>query len=378
MRNTHFERYRLILMPLSPIHTGSGETIEPYEYVLERQGENAFLHAINLPELLAHLSPDERRELDPMLERGYFPGLRSWLRSKARNHYRFSVLVQDGAFNELQENQDNPKRLGQIDLMTRHPDTGNPFIPGSSIKGAVRTAIVDRAACTGDQRKLEGISKKKNSALFEAHALGHIDIDHRSQREKMNLYRDPLRQIAFSDCALPDDGTYIDRVQIVKQLHSKDRLGSADPDKIQIHRDVTWSMLDGESNPAVGECRIYHQLCEKKGRDNRYAVSRNFTMQDVISACNDYYREEVEIQLDEFTERNRENDETVRQPLLTETRNLQENECIIRLGRHSHFECVVMSKPFNLSPDKGYGSTRTYVDGRFPLGWAKLRFEPWS
>lgn len=378
--STHFSRYRMTIEPLSPIHIGSGQTIEPYEYAVRARGGNYFLIVLDLPALMRGLSEAERREYYEVINKGDFPGLRAWLSQRADTaaHRRCVIQVQESAAPDLLANQNNPDRLGEIHLFTRDPGTGRPFIPGSSVKGAIRTAVLDELARKGDERQLLAVAEQcwpsdgrsgrrvSPSALFEAEVLGNVD------RGRPDHYRDPFRQLAIADAPLPEDACYIDRVQIVRRVGSDNR--RAPEEGIQMHRDMTWSVVDGAPTTAHADVRLISSLAEPGTmREKRMPVP--LTVGGLCAACNAYYVEELEAQLDEFTPRDPRMDAEVRDPLLAAAGNLAANQCVVRLGRHSHWECTVISRPFNKPPRRGYGKTRSYAGGELPMGWARLTLE---
>lgn len=390
------QRYRLSLQPLSPVHVGSGETIEPYEYLLERHDEAGFLLVLDLPRLFAEMTPQQRSDYDRVVERGDFPGLRAWLRRHAdpTRHRRYAIQVQDAIYEQIEQSLDEPQRLGEIHLCTRDAHTGRPYVPGSSIKGAIRTALVDATArdAQGGQakalRELAGCAghpkerrKIQHTQQFEAIALGHMTKD-RNGRSRPDLYRDPLRQLAIADIPLADDACYIDRVQIVQRPDRRrqrdPRFDTDDASDILIYRDMTWSLADDEPVAFAGEARLSPHLADpqlmkkdKSGKPNwlPHAVE----VEPLCAACNAFYAASLRHELETFAV-----PEDIAAPLLGTLDRLAANECLIRLGRHSHFECVTVSEPYRQPPETGFGKSRTYADaGRMPLGWAKLRFEPW-
>ncbi|MCA9310561.1 MAG: type III-A CRISPR-associated RAMP protein Csm5 [Phycisphaerales bacterium] len=363
MPQAPFICYDLRIEPLSPIHIGSGVTLEPMEYDLEENHSGCWMIVFDLPAMLRSLTGPERTEFDRIADKGDYPGLRTWVRRIGRQKSecrRFVVQVQEPAFKLLRTHQDDPERLGEIELMTRHADTGVPFVPGSSIKGAIRTALVDHAL--GEMRPERRPRGEKNGPAFEAKVLGHVRDGGRP-----DLYKDPLRQLAISDCMLSPGDCYIDRIQIINRRAQDDRR-SADASGIQMHRDVTWSMLDGESIAARGSCRITTGL-SGRGRQGAPLVADRIDLDRVIEACNAFYRPRLKDELDRFPI-----PEEGGEDLLKWVEEMGADQCLVRLGRHSHFECVTVSEPYARPPRRGVGASRSRVDGRLPLGWAKVRF----
>ncbi len=367
MQRPFMQRHRMRIQPLSPIHIGSGETIEPPDYLLQKNSDGCWLHVLDLPRLFSELDSAARREFDRLVAMRDCPDLYGWLEKHAKvpRHVRWTIQVMEDAYQELTDSlrDRSTTRKGEIHLAVRDAATGRPCIPGSSVKGALRTAILDELLTNMEYNRREELKQAKkavgkSSARFEAMVLG---------QDRFSAQADPFRQIAVSDAHLPMDGCCINRVKIVRKPgHRGPQKEKGDEDKIKLYRDVTWSSLDGEEIEAVGELRLLTGLTRAPGE-----LRRSWSVEDICRACNDYYVEKIERELNKFLPI----DAPARKPLLDAAAALGERECIVRLGRHKHFECTVFSKPFNTPPKKGCGKTRTYVDGKYPLGWAKLTFE---
>lgn len=372
--------YDLDIMPLSPIHVGSGATIEPLEYrLVDRGGGDYWLEVFDLTALLGSLNDQQRDHYLRMLNRADYPTVRTWVRHQARSeHVRFSVQIQESAWALLDRHADNPESRCEIHLMTRDAATGRAYLPGSSVKGAIRTALVDAAIPDASPQQLQRAcgdrASRRSSAVFEAAVLGH-DVMGRQGFLRADLYRDPLRQVAIADAPLPDDACYIDRIEII--THG-DPTGNATiamrSDGILIFRDLTWSMLDGETIIARSELRLLNHLADarimgrnRKGED--HALPRTIGVDDICRTCNKFYLPRLQDELDAFAV-----DAVVAGDLLKSVKDLGAHECLVRFGRHSHFECVTVRPEYTEKPRRGVGGSRSYAGGILPLGWAKLRF----
>ncbi len=358
-------------IPLSPIHVGSGQSIEPSQYDIVQDGDNYFLTAFNLPRVFHTLSPALRTEYDNLLRIGDWTGIRLWLRKAATRseHRLFRVQIQPEPAEEIRKNIDNPNRLGEIQLFTRDPAVGKPYLPGSSLKGAIRTAIVDSLARTdsANTRKLEYLARRVPGARFEAEVFGNVTIES-DNTEKVNLYRDPLRQLALSDLAMPDNSTYIDRIQIVQPPGRRER--GSNPEDIIMYREVTWSACDGENLRFAGQLRLSPHLANRRQMGSN-CLPHALDLATICRQCNAFYRPRLEAEVKKFVQ-----DSTAAGTLLKHAAQCDDHRCLVRLGRHSHFECVTVGEPYNQPPRRGFGNTRSYVAKSLPLGWAILQFQP--
>jgi len=370
------ERWSITATPISPIHIGSGQAIEPHEYVLDENQNGRWLKVVNLNRVFADLSERQRSEFLRVIDRGDFPGVREWLRRTARDaHTRFVIQVQDPVYKQLRDNADNPNRLGEIELFTRRADSGEPYLPGSSIKGAIRTALLGHeleSASHEQERAWASIAAndRRGGTDFEAEVLGHMETGNDGRR-RTDLYRDPLRQLALADILLPEDSCYIDQVQIV----NKKRLSASRSDDGRLmYRDMTWSVLDGERLECPGECRLLSHLADRAKMGGK-ELPRSLTIQEICEACNAFYKPRLEQELEQFPI-DKTKDEDPQGMLAAEAERISGSSCLIRLGRHSHFECVTVGTPYARPPNRGAGKSRSRADGRLPLGWLRLDFAP--
>ena len=121
-------RYRIEV--LSPVHVGSGEVLTRFDYVWE----DGWLYVLSLDRILAH--PRVRaEELAALMERGDFDW-GDYLRGRG-------IKLPDVARYRARCARDPAKVLRRGDVREHIKDPRfRPHIPGSSIKGAIRTALL--------------------------------------------------------------------------------------------------------------------------------------------------------------------------------------------------------------------------------------------
>lgn len=366
-QTAHFESYRVVLQPLSPIHIDSGVSLEPYQYDLREVGKVTVLDVYNLDRLLSDLSSQARQEFYAQVDRLDFNALRTWIRTHYQPRHRlYSLVVAGTVMNALKAHLDDPRRLGEIHLMPRIGEGAAAYMPGSSIKGAVRTALLDQAAKQLGPRTAQVLSTIQSDrgpnagANFEAMVFGNLN-----ERGRPNLYRDPLRQLAFSDLGGHAESTYIDRIQIVKQSGDM----ASDPSGIIMYRELTRHALFGEIHQYTGDLRLHRELTDTRLMQ-RDTLTPKWDIPAICHACNAFYRPRLENEIQRYFRQQGWNAR-----LIAPVNELGLNECLIRVGHHSHFECVTVGEPFRRPPQRGFGKSRSLAGGSVPLGWAKLRFE---
>ena len=145
------ECYKIKIEPLTAVHIGTGERLLPIDYVLkapensERKNYVKFSSERIIDSILKSGSPKQKQELQRVSDENNINSLASFFQkyfylgidydSRITNGFLnlYSQKIKSGLFeNSLAVNQ-----------MLHHG--AKPYIPGSSIKGAVRTAILNKA-----------------------------------------------------------------------------------------------------------------------------------------------------------------------------------------------------------------------------------------
>jgi CRISPR-associated protein Csm5 len=274
-------------------------------------------------------------------------------------------------------NKDPHLNAAKVLQMYRAQGTPYPVIPGSSLKGSIRTALLNKYLDDLSDGDYEYLHKNFEQAR-------DIDRENIVLQQKLldysNAKNDPLRAVAIPDCSFKDNGT-----QLVGGL----KLVSLrlDPLETQIQAEVIKGELLGGS--AVSElCISIDDKLQKTPFSLRWKDSlkclKTITFDDIHKSCNDFYWDEFKKEYDKFYKN--VNDGTTE--LIVKLKNrleeaMTKGQFIIRVGRWSQVEFVTLEKNFRKPKTKkdkfgkpiGYGKTRTLFnyDGKYlPMGWCAL------
>lgn len=153
--NTFLKTYRLALTPLSPIHIGCGEDFEPTNYVID---EDAVYGPVlyGFDPSRAVLNEIERKKLMTAANSSNWVDVSRFFRDNAalfKMHATFMVPVSAGVAKQYKDklgaiaNREQGGRnvVNKLELERAQYSgiTLQPYIPGSSFKGAIRTAWLD-------------------------------------------------------------------------------------------------------------------------------------------------------------------------------------------------------------------------------------------
>ena len=168
--NEFLTTHRLYLTPLSPIHIGCGEDFEPTNYIIE----NGVLYGFDPSR--AALDDEQRKELLAAVnKRGALLHVQNFFRKHAKRftpHAQALIPVSRGVATQYQNGigrvrnvESDGNQVFNKFTIERASYTGAqawPYLPGSSVKGCLRTALLD--ACNGGKsvRKEERKDLEKN------------------------------------------------------------------------------------------------------------------------------------------------------------------------------------------------------------------------
>lgn len=373
---------RFRAMPLTPIHVGTGDIITPEDYLIHGNE----LIRFNPHAVLRDMNPAERREYEKRLEGNEIQAAQRLLQQccKPERHGIYRSQIGAGSKRELQNLIDHPERRSEVHPLQRNLHTGAPVIPGSSIKGAMRTAIVNKFS-------------QDNSAEVQKAVYGDPDLkkDRRWERleeaalnyQRRSTESDPLRMLKVADVSLPLDTVRVDQATIL----TKDKPDRRN-DGRQMHYERLLSRADGMEPPTFTvEIDLNKQQSQhpEVGR----LLGRLLDWPTLISACNLFYIKRMAEELRHFF-LNDERPEArygatglvkwTGEKLLI-AKSIQERGLLLRLGRFSHFESLSVDdlrQGWNAQkrkPITGMGSARTLceaADGKkIPFGWLLLTRE---
>ncbi len=196
--------HRLHLTPLAPIHIGCGEDFEPTNYVID----DGLLYGFDPSR--AALNDLQRGKLMEVARRGSLPGIQRFFRDHAyafKPHAHVVMPVCSGVARMYEQRigkaanvESSGNQVFNKLEIERHVYTGalqQPFIPGTSFKGALRTAWLDdlNAGRKPHDVEFKRNGEAKSSATMEKRLLW--GNDHRGQLG--DFQTSPLRLLKVAD-----------------------------------------------------------------------------------------------------------------------------------------------------------------------------------
>jgi len=382
-----------ILTPVTGVHIGTGEELSPLDYkIAPKIGDLDFKKPVywkfSSDRILQRLCGDEKAisAFERASVEGNMKELYKFFQENCihRKDTDYPCEITKNFLTKYRENQkkDPHQNAAKVLQMYHTEGTPNPVIPGSSIKGSVRTALLNMY--------LTGLSERDYQALHEKFEQeNNRNKSEEKMQKKLLDYKDaktdPLRAVSLSDCPFKAGGTQLvgglDMVSFNKQTGSLESMGA------QIQAEVLrGELLEGK---AVSElCITINDMLQKTPfslqREEQPKRIKTITFEDIHKSCNDFYWSEFQNEYDKFFKDVSDGSEK----LITELKGKlgsavkSEKQFIIRVGRWSQVEFVTFEDNFRKPKTRivkgkelSYGTTRTLFDydGKYvPMGWCIL------
>lgn len=419
--------YRFRATPLTPIHVGDGNSLAPEDYKIEDDS----LLRFNRAAVLRNMATGERQRVETALDQNDFTTAQALIRAAVRPQHIFNRLSIGAESREALElvvkRPDTLVRNREVHPFVFNPLTGRPYLPGSTIKGAIRTALVNQLLGTAEiarlheqtrpliefearrrterrerqnkpplnvqdqERMLAEIKVAAHAQLIERIALGYGGYNAERRKVTERLERDPFRLLKVGDADLGTGTTRVDQVWLYKLGNTQETAG------IQMHYERLLSRADtAQVQPFSVEIEIDDAAAQHPAV--RQQLRRVLDFDLVRQACNAFYWRRMNAEIDRFFPKT----DTVWKDTYNwvkiglAVRNVEgklilspppwSNRLLLRVGRFSHFESLSVDElrqGWNIQKKKPIteGSTRTLCRARagsdgqsvpVPFGWLLL------
>lgn len=351
MKNLHHGVHRLAITALSPVHIGTGQDLEPTGYVID--GED--LHLFSPEAALRALPGSAHEELTKLL--GAAPSVQLIKQVQAFFHRHSEALIAEAEHaipvlpsiadeyrnrvgKTAQREESGREIINQLTIARTFIDrtTQRPMLPGSSLKGSIRTALLD---LVNDGRPLPADvaslpPPKRNVALQKRLFL----------YQKLNL--DPMRLVQLGDaCDRSAVETYATEIRyaVNRKRHPVFKDGVEIGAQAENLRQVLECVPPLRPQAFVGQIAI--QDVGGLTGDRLPDPSLRWTFGELAAACNRFYRPILEREGGELRDRNLLSAAwmmTIQRVLNAKQSDLDASRAfLLRVGRHSGAESVTLN-----------------------------------
>jgi CRISPR-associated protein Csm5 len=353
MTMTHFlHHFTLKYTPLSPLHIGADESYEPGNYVID--DEEGALYSFDSQAALAGLTESDRRQLlaivngkpdDLMLTnvQAFFHQHREKLLAFAKLPVptaRGVKSLYEKRIGKTAQHEGHGKRVInklEIDRTFYNPADGMPLIPGSSIKGAIRTALLDAINDNNPLKDQNERNQQLQQRLFE---------DGR-------FHTDPMRLVAVGDAGWQGKpGKPACQVRFAvnrkrKPVIKDGRLLQSQAEASNLYQ-LLECVLPQHYQSFSGSLTLHNTQSVSQHTRKLPAQQLHWTIKDIAKSCNNFYMDLFWKELNAMKERNYidTNWQAQIEQLLGcgLLKRLNDNDAfLLRVGRHSGAEALTLN-----------------------------------
>jgi len=356
-----FKNYTVTATTLLPVHVGGGDeyNIDPLDYTVKE----GFLYKIDMGAMFETDSSFAASFVKESEKPFSIIRLRKLIHDSFDKEKRDCWIFRSKASREF-ENEFKTKlsdSKNQLVVQCMLHSGNNPIIPGSSIKGAFRTALLD--ARSGDGKKsisnyIKHSSFRDKSKIAEGEVLG-VNIEGKKGFKHFDITSDPFKGLKISDAILPEDST---EIVCVRNVSLKNTEGKGIPMWVETVRRNT------QFNFELA-CMV----------DNKLKIGgKIITVSELVTSSFRYFQAALFDEDAKFYQEMADSKATdcigeIEKEVYSMVEN--KNATIIRLGRFSHLESMTFSGELRMPEHRrGWGNTRNLVNGKIPLGVIKLEF----
>ena len=341
------ESSQLLISTLSPVHVGCGEDYDPTRYVIE----NDTLYEFEPGAAMAVLTAHDREQLlkivaspanDRMLQQvqAFFYQRRQALIPIASRRVpvgpKMVAFYQKRVGKTVQVEGDGAQLLNRLEIERTffNPVNGVPVLPGSSLKGAIRTALLDGI---NEGRPLAG--QERSLALQQR--LFRYD----------RFEQDPMRLVRLMDAGFMDEAGVGSELRFAVNRRRKGPKPGDSSTQSQAEQRNLYQLL--ECVPAarfrVFSGQLTVQQIDHFNDDRRLpALPLRWNTQQIVAACNRFYRPQLEAEIQQMRERSYLDTQWAKliEQLLRGSlgQRLDQNQAfLLRVGRHSGAESVTLN-----------------------------------
>ena len=381
------KKYNVTLFPLTDIHIGSGKDIEAYEYTIK----NGYMYRIDISEIMDNMGDFEQENFYKILKKNNILAIRSWIYNNFKEEWGYTYKEKvssefEDYYKEKIDGAVDKNANSQLSIFEFIGYNNKKYIPGSSIKGALRTAFVvsyfleneikyeikSKYKIKNDKKVYEQKEVSKEAQIMEAEVLmaekedkfGNIT---NKKEEKLGLEpkKDPFKTVKVSDTE------EIDLEQFeVTELKIKEG-------------NLTCEVLKGKYGELKNNSLLFNEginfnivLSEYILKNNsKMKYNKNMGIKELLASLDDKIENILDFEIEKERKKDSCNIKEFYEQLKDDFRKIKgENSkvSLIRIGKYTGFN----DKTINLVTTEPSENSRTVFDrNNHPMGWALIKVE---
>lgn len=356
------KKYNVKLLPLTDIHIGSGKDIEAYEYTVKA----GYMYRIDMSEVFDKMSNSKKENFYKILKKNNLFNIRSWIHDNYREEwgYIYKEKVSSDFEKYYKEKlDDRSQENSQLSIFEFIGYNDKKYIPGSSIKGALRTAFI-YSYFLENEKKYE-VEKKKNEAqIMEANILNAKKIDKNQNITGLEPKKDPFKTVKIFDTEEIELDKFTVNVLQIKEgnlfcevlsgiYNEIDKL-----EKVNFEKGINFNIVLTE-----------YSLKNNSSMDYK----KNLGIKELLDSLDDKTENILNFEIEKESKKDGHNLKEFYEFLKKIFNSFKSrNISLIRIGKYTGFN----DKTINLVTEKPDEKSRTIFDeNNCPMGWALIKVE---
>lgn len=365
---------KLSITTLSPINIGCDEVYEPSNFVIS----NNLLHHFNEADLISIFSEEDKKSLlNAINSNEPVEAIQKFFRENAEKFASVSthqVEVAPDIINQYNKTAGRPAQIGgntalfQISRTAFNPFDNQAYIPGSSLKGSIRTAYLD-IINNGNQlpSNLKNKSIKNRSELLQQDLLNYTSKD---------LHDDPFSKLKIADTVTQHSSVPTKIIYAISKKKRPPKPNELPTSALKVFIEAIYDSLPNIFKTSIN-------------------LDGKITWNILSNACNKFYLPQLKRELEhENLSRFLDKDwKTLISSFLLKAQPLieQNKGFILRVGHHSGAESITLNgiREIKIMLAKGKGSedraettqkrfaciTKACESGLMPFGWIWVQID---
>ena len=361
------KKYKVKLIPLTDIHIGSGKEIEAYEYTVK----DRYFYRIDMSAMFDKLNDSEKENFHKILQESNFFNIRSWIYDNYKENWGYIYKEKvSSKFEEYYKDKlkDESKENSQLSISEFIGYESKKYIPGSTIKGALRTAFIHSYFLENEKKyKLE---KKENEAkIMEANILNAEKIDKKTDLEPK---KDPFKTVKIFDTEEIELEKFSVNAPQIKEGNLFCEVLSGIYNEIDKLEKVNFgNEIDFEQGINFNIVSTEYSLKENL----KMGYKKSFGMKELIDSLDDKVENIINFEIEKKREKDSHNIKEFYEflkKIFDTFKNRDNNISLIRIGKYTGFN----DKTINLVTENPDEKSRTIFDeNNCPMGWALIKVE---
>lgn len=367
--------YDLTIEPLTAVHVGSGETLLPIDYTLASPGNSNVSRYVkfNSDKIIDGIIKSGKQTLINELEKANDSADINVL-GKFFRKYFYRGVSYDASTTKSFRNLYADKIRGSLsdnalEVQQMMHEENRPYIPGSSIKGSIRTAVLNSLLDEVDDKTFNELGKLPDKKV-QNELLGITKEGRGNDAQK-----DPFRCVEVSDSIFPARAQLVGQMKNAKLDRRSGEMAFVD---MQIIAETIPGLLADGKSPAEFSIRINSDLQNFNSGD--FNISKKIDFNKIARACNNFFKRQFNEEYKHFYKDAYDGmDKILELKKFIDSVDVNDTEkFLLRLGHWSQVEYVTLEDlrkpktPTRKGKAMPYGTTRTLFDfdGQYlPLGW---------